>query len=301
MEKRTEEQFQKFQQRLQEELFTHSIIQHNPYCEWFAEADLTREDVRQFTIEFSVFSNQFLVAQLQKMINAVDLQEMRAAKEILANEIGCVFRRSTEESKESLKYREAHAEDDGDPRYVNIEGTVDGGVFRFRAAHFEWLLHFAEPLGLTFQDIGKRSHGSPSTLFYCDELIRIYGSDDYNIGAGASFAVENWAADGFWKQLVQGLKRFKGEHLPELPVSFFTWHDKVEDQHKEHTHDELRELYFGPYPFDEDKFIAAGIEMLDGVEVFWKGLNDERLARHGNHDMSFVSTPSPASENAPIH
>ena len=42
--------------------------------------------------QFSVFSQLFLVAQLQKIINAPTLEEMRDGKEILANEIGVVFK-----------------------------------------------------------------------------------------------------------------------------------------------------------------------------------------------------------------
>src|SRR5438105_945005 len=97
----------------------------------------------------------------------------------------------------------------GDPELVSTEGTVDGGTFRFTATHFEWLLGVAKPLGLEFSELGKRRVGWPSTIHYCDELARLYGSEDPDIGEGASFAVENWAAAGFWKQLISGLERFR--------------------------------------------------------------------------------------------
>jgi len=32
-----------------------------------------------------------------------------------------------------------------------------------------------------FNDLGKRSHGSKSTVFFCDELSRLYGSENYEI------------------------------------------------------------------------------------------------------------------------
>ncbi len=288
MEIKTEAGFRAFENKIQEQVLSHRIIRDNAYCQWFADAPLEREHVRFFTQQFAVFSNQFLVAQLHKMINAVDLSQMRAAKEILANEIGCVFQPKQSRSKASIKIKRV-ASEEVDPELVSTEGSVDGGTFRFEAAHFEWLLRFAKPLDLEFQDLGKRQHGSSSTLFFCDELIRLYGSSDFNISAGASFAVENWAAAGFWKQLIQGLRRFKRNHVPDLSLAFFTWHDKVEDQHKAHTHDELHELYFGDHPFDEDKFIAAGKEMLDGVAVFWDGLHvarvqhlDVALTRHAD-------------------
>ena len=192
------EMFDYFVQQIKDELFTHPVITDNSYCNWFANADLTKENVVYFTQQFSVFSNQFIIAQLNKVINAVDLEEARAGKEVLANELGVALK----------------------------DGSVEGGTYKFYHAHFEWLVKFAKHLGLSFNDIGKRKHGSPATLFYCDELIRIYGNEDFNVSAGASFAVENWAAAGFWKDLIAGLENFKiaGEILISsfISASLFT-------------------------------------------------------------------------------
>jgi pyrroloquinoline quinone (PQQ) biosynthesis protein C len=197
---------------------------------------------------------------------------MRASKEILANEIGVIFNKPGKDLGEvDDKDRE------GDPDIVSIEGSVDGGTFRFRAAHFEWLLRIGEVLGLGFNDMGKRRHGTPATLFFCDQLAAIYGNEDPNIAEGASFAVENWAAAGFWKQLVAGLDAFKKAEEPKLPLAFFTWHDRIEEQHAGHVMEELEELYFTE-DFDEEKFIKGGREMLEGVQAFWTGLNENRLA-----------------------
>ena len=239
-----------FLERIDNELLNHSVITDNKYCNWFRHTHLILEDVRYFTQQFSVFSNQFIIAQLNKIINSVDLEEARAGKEVLANELGVAFK----------------------------DGSVDGGKYRFTSAHFEWLVNFAKPLGLTFDDIGKRKHGSPATLFYCDELIRIYGSEDFNVSAGASFAVENWAAAGFWKDLITGLQKFKTKYSLNLPLGFFTWHDKLEDQHAEHTKEEMITLY-NEHNLNEDLFIKAGNEMLNGVEAFWVGLDQERISR----------------------
>ena len=132
-----------FLERLDNELLNHSVITDNKYCNWFKQAELSPVDVLYFTQQFSVFSNQFIIAQLNKVINAVDLEEARAGKEVLANELGVAFK----------------------------DGSVEGGTYKFYHAHFEWLVKFAKHLGLSFNDIGKRKHGSPATLFYCDELI----------------------------------------------------------------------------------------------------------------------------------
>ena len=276
------EVFDYFKQRIKEELFTHPVITNNLYCEWFADARLTKSDVVFFTKQFSVFSNQFTIAQLHKVINAGTLDEMHDAKEILLNELGVLF-----------KKEEGKIDDLVDPQYVGIEGSVENSTFRFKAAHFEWLLAFAKPLGLEFEDIGKRKHGTPYTLHFCDELIRLYSNENHIVGAGASFAVENWAASGFWKQLIQGLEKFSEKQEERLPLAFFTWHDKLESQHASHTWNELKELYFGKEKFDEDTFINAGIEMLDGVQAFWTGLQLDRIARHAVAMEAFAQLASP--------
>ena len=104
----------------------------------------------------------------------------------------------------------------------------------------------------------------------------MYGSEDPNTAEGASFAVENWAAAGFWKELISGLEKFKErENIKQFPIAFFTFHDKLEGQHAEHVAHELAEVYFEE-GFDKEKFITGGIEMLDGVKAFWDGLNEDR-------------------------
>ena len=62
------------------------------------------------------------------------LDTYRAGKEILLNELGVVFRSDRAAAAEGV-----------DPALVSTEGTVDGGRFRFGAAHFEWLLRFGRP------------------------------------------------------------------------------------------------------------------------------------------------------------
>jgi hypothetical protein len=272
--------FDAFKQTIEREFMGHPVVKKNDYTAWFAHGDVPMDHLRQFTVQFSVFSNQFLLAALNRVINADTLQAARESKEILMNELGVIYNKNGKAGTHPGAEREpaqanSSSDREGDPALVSTEGTVDGGKFRFQAAHFEWLLRFGEPLGLTFDDMGKRRHGIPSTLQFCDELFRLYGSDDYNEAMGASFAVENWAAAGFWKELIAGLERIKTREIPELPLAFFTWHDKIEDQHREHTWDELRDCYDSA-KFREEPFIRAGRKMLDGVKVFWDGLNDLR-------------------------
>ena len=260
--------FAAFQAHADDVVRHHPVVVANPYTTWFAKGEATRDDVRHLTVQFSVFSHLFIEAQLRKVINAPDLDTYRAGKEILLNELGVVFRPLRAEAARPL-------EPGTDPEIVGTEGTVDGGTFRFGAAHFEWLLKFAEPLGLRFEDLGTRRHATPSTEFFCDELLRVYGADDASIGEGASFAVEHWAAAGFWKELIQGLRAFKERECPGLPLGFWTFHDQLEDQHAAHTEEELREVYDTP-GFDEQRFLRGATQMLDGVFAFWRGLDEDR-------------------------
>src|SRR5260370_20995176 len=158
-----------------------------------------------------------------------------------------------------------------EPEFIGREGSVDASSFRCSAAHFEWLRNFGAPLGLSFEEMGKRRHATPSTRFFCDELLRIYGAEDASTAEGASFAVEHWAAAGFWKELIAGLKAFKERECPMLPLGFWIWHDKIEDCHAAHTSDELEQAFAMPH-CDQEKFIQGAGEMLDGVRAFWAGL-----------------------------
>ncbi len=263
------EKYKSFVSRIQNEVLTHEVIRHNQYTDWFESAHLTLEEVKHFIIQFSVFSNLFIEAQLKKVINAPTLEAMHASKQILMNELGVIFKTAT---------KETHTEDGVDPELVGTEGSIEGAPFRFAAAHFEWLLRMVSHLDLTFNDIGKRHHGTLTTLFMCDELARLYGSEDPHIAMGASFGIENWAAAGFWKQLIAGLQRFKETHCPKLPLAFFLWHDRVEDQHAKYTWAELEEEYFS-MELNEEKFIFGARQMLDGMLAFWNGLNQDRLKR----------------------
>jgi hypothetical protein len=270
MEKRVSaDAFRQFKARIDAELLNHRVITANAYTNWFARGEQNEAQLKAFVVQFSVFSNQFLVAQINKVINADTLEGMRASKEILANELGVTFNKAgVERSGLSTAY---------DPDHAGIEGTVQGGLFHFEAGHFEWLWQLARQLGLSFEEVGHRRNGIPATLRFCDELIRLYGGDNYEISQAASFAVENWAAAGFWKELIQGFRRYNEKHGTKLPLGFFVWHDRLEAQHARHTQEELEEYYFQT-PLDEDAFIRYGNEMLDGVAAFWDGLEAQRLA-----------------------
>ena len=251
----------RFKARLERDVLSHPIIVANPYTAWFKRGTFSRQQARAFLTQFSVFSNQFLLAQLHKTLNAETLDEMHASKEILANEIGVGF---------------LSAGKTDDAELGSLRGSIEGGTFRFRAAHFELLVRMARQFGLSFADLGKRRFGSQSTLFFCDELIRLYGHEDYTIAAAASWAVENWAAAGFWDELVDGWERYRvSQRLNRLDVGFFTWHARLEANHSKHTWDELATT-LAYCDLNVDDFVRHANEMLDAVAVFWRGLDEQR-------------------------
>jgi len=257
----------------------HKIVKSNPYCEWFARGEATIPQAQELVTQFSVFSNLFLLAQLNKVINAPTLDEMREGKEILANEIGVVFKPKSKRSSE--------LSGNFDPSIVSTTGTVEGGIYSHRAAHFEWLCDVGGSIGLQFEDMGKRRHGTPATLHFCDKLFEIYGSEDLSISLGASFAIEHWANAGFWDDLVAGfheLNKRPGPGVPlndgtvshKAPLGFWKFHQALEAQHAEHTMDELEEAYAAGRITDEAKFELAANAMLDACAVFWNGLDASR-------------------------
>ncbi len=271
------DEFQEFLTQVEREFMQHRVITNNEYTHWFQKGEADDDHLRHFITQFSVFSNLFLIASLQKVINAPSLEQARVSKEILLNELGVIYRKPSQKIGERSTLSDDDKDREGDPDLVSIEGTVDGGVFRFRAAHFEWLLTIGEQLGLSYDDMGKRRHGTKSTLHFCDELSRCYGSEDGQFAEGASFAIENWAAAGFWQELEDGLTKIKNERHPKLKLAFFTWHNRVEAQHAEHTLEELEEVYFSE-DLDREKFFQGGREILDACATFWDGLNADRKA-----------------------
>ncbi|MCK5189520.1 MAG: hypothetical protein KAR12_05650, partial [Methylococcales bacterium] len=154
--------FLAFQQRINNEILKHRVIIRNPYTVWFELGNQSPAQIKAFIIQFSVFSNQFLIAQLHKMIHADTLESMHASKEILANEIGVKFQSGQQQG--------------GSPNNQgSTDGSIEGSRFSFSAAHFEWLYIIAKKMGLSFSEIGQPKHGTQATLFFCDELIRLYG------------------------------------------------------------------------------------------------------------------------------
>ena len=175
-----------------------------------------------FVRQFSVFSNQFLVAALLRVINAPTLEQARSAKEILMNELGVIYRRESGrcEPRTQVVAEEAK-EREGDPDLVSTEGTVDGGLFRFRAATSNGCSPSARRSDWASTTWGSAGTGGLMCFGSATSFMRLFGSEDDQIAEGASFAVENWAAAGFWQDLEDGLLAHQGNPHPRAQGGLF--------------------------------------------------------------------------------
>ena len=253
-----------FKSVVRKELFTHPVITGNPFTSWFARGEADEEQVADLLVQFSVFSNHFLVLQVKRMVNAGTLEGERCARNILMNECGVGL----------------------DPR----TGSVEGRTFATGNAHLNWLREAGAAIGLEPMELGRWSQGSDATHRFLTGLDKTYGSHDAMTGAGASFAIECWAASGlgggerleagnFWRQLIRGLEtvnlRRAAEGHPVIPLGFFKFHAEIEAGHAVNVWRELEETFAQP-GFDEKRFLRGGKKALDAIEVFWRGLDASR-------------------------
>ena len=262
---KTSKDFNTFKKRIEKEFFRHSVIVNNPYTKWFKKGLANTAQVKDLIEQFSVFSNHFIVTQAKRMVNADTLEGEECARAILLNECGVGQNVKT--------------------------GSIEGNRYSNRNAHINWLRQIANILDLNQKKIGRWSTGTKSTHTFLNGLDETYGSRDGQIGAGASFAIETWAAFGighskkeesnnFWMELVEGLKAYNKKYrvprgLKPLPLGFFLYHFQTEAGHGVSVWQELEETYFQA-DFDEEKFIKAGKQALKAIYTFWFGLEQTR-------------------------
>lgn len=257
--------FEIFKKRIEKEFFQHLVIVHNPYTKWFKQGLANTEQVKDLILQFSVFSNHFIVVQCKRMVYASTLEGEEAARAILLNECGVGMDVKT--------------------------GNIEGKRFTTANAHINWLRKMAALVDIDQNKIGRWETGTKATHEFLEGLDSTYGSYDGQIGAGASFAIETWAAWGigqqeesesnnFWKELVVGMNGYNKQHrtpkgIEPIPIGFFQYHLETEAGHGVSVWKELEETYSKP-GFDEDKYIEAGKVALKSIYTFWLGLDEAR-------------------------
>lgn len=263
MEKVTRD-FDSFWKIVEKDLLNHPVIVSNPYTKNFKLGPNTAQLV-DLVEQFSVFSNHFLPIQCERMVNANTEAGERGARVILANEIGVAL---------DVK-----------------RGDTDGKIFYHNKAHINWLRSVGNMLGLDPRMLGRWELGTQTTHKFLDDLKVSYASRDGNIGAGASFAIETWAAWGigkgseaesnnFWQELIDGIKIYnekyrKPNNLAPVTTSFFKYHFEIESGHGENVMKEL-EGTFNDLDFNQERWLSGGRQALNAIHIFWLGLEDTR-------------------------
>ncbi len=257
--------FNLLKERIKKEFFQHQVIVNNPYTKWFKKGEANTEQIKDLIIQFSVFSNHFIVVQCKRMVYASTIEGEEAARAILLNECGVGMNVKT--------------------------GSIEGQKFTTPNAHLNWLRKMAETLDISPKIIGRWGSGTKHTHKFLEGLDQTYGSLDGIVGAGASFAIETWAAFGigetkeeesnnFWDELVVGLESYNQKHrlpkaLSSVPLGFFKYHFETEAGHGVSVWKELEETFSEP-DFDEEKYLKAGKTALEAIYTFWLGLDETR-------------------------
>jgi pyrroloquinoline quinone (PQQ) biosynthesis protein C len=255
--------FSEFKAEIDKKINSHPAIANNEYTAWFAKGEQSQKDVEDFIIQYSLFSNDLNFALFQKMINAKSRKQMRQTKELLMNELGVIYK-----PQGKAEYN---------PDDVENLGTVDGGRFRFSAGHYEWLADTGEAVGLRYDQFGQTAQGNKNSQEFSKIMIDLYKSNNSD-SEGANYALEHWASSGFWLELIEGFRKFEKKVSKKIPIGFFTYHYKIEAQHKVHTEDALREIFDEPN-FSQKHFSEGAIKVLDALHHFWVGLYAPIIAK----------------------
>lgn len=221
----------------------HPIIASNNYLERFARG-VTLAQARHEIQQFSVFGLQFDVAQAKLVANSPTFDAYKERLKVLLNEKGIPYK-------------------DG------FEGQLTG---RWSPAtiHFTWMQNTARGLGLKFEDLGKIWIAKPGTKAFVDATFDTYASTDQNTALGASFAIENWAANSLWTPWIAGMRKLNETLDKPVDLGYLTYHEAQESHHSQATLDELFEN-FQELWFDADKFLDGGESILtNGVQAYYE-------------------------------
>jgi hypothetical protein len=220
----------------------HPIVASNRYLERFSQG-VTFAQARHEVQQFSVFAAQFDVAQAKLVANAPTFEAYTERLNVLLNEKGI-------------------------PYESGFEGELNGH-WTMDTVHFTWMRNMADGLGLKFDDLAKIWIAQPGTKAFVDATFNLYASTDQNTALGASFGIENWAANSLWKPWIAGMKKLNGTLARPVNLGYLTYHDLEEEHHSQATLDELLENFREPW-FDAGKFLAGAEQILtEGVQAYY--------------------------------
>ncbi|MBI3861919.1 MAG: hypothetical protein HY290_08475 [Planctomycetia bacterium] len=221
----------------------HPIVAGNRYLARF-EQGVTFAQARHELQQFSVFAAQFDVAQAQLVANAPTFEAYFERLKVLLNEKGI-------------------------PYENGFEGELTG-QWSLDTVHFTWLRSMADGLGLQFKDLAKIWIGHEGTRAFVDATFQSYASTDQSTALGASFGIENWAANSLWKPWIAGMRKLNATLARPVNLGYLTYHNLEEEHHSQATLDELLENFREPW-FNAEKFLAGAERILtDGVQSYYE-------------------------------
>ncbi len=206
----------------------HPVVERNRYTAWFSGGAATRGEVRHLTVQFSVFSHLFVEAQLRKVINAADLDIDRAGKEILLNELGVVFNADVvraDQAPTRIWWRRRAPSTAGGSASVPRTSSGCSGSRR------PWAWASTISASVATAPDRRCSSATSSLRLTAQRMHRSPRARRRRRALGGGGVLEGA------HRRARGLP---GSRVCErLPLAFWTWHDKVEDQHAAHTSDEV--------------------------------------------------------------
>lgn len=237
----------------------HPIIAHNRYLERLSQG-LTFAQARHELQQFSVFGLQFDVAQAKLVANAPTVEAYHERLQVLLNEKG-------------IPYKEG------------FEGELTGR-WSLATVHFSWMQETARGLGLKFEDLGKIWLALPGTKAFVDATFETYASTDQNLALGASFAIENWAANSLWTPWIAGMRKLNETLSHPIQLGYLVYHEAQEAHHSQATLDELLENFRQPW-FDASRFFEGAETILTtGVQAYY----ESQLASLPDRDDTWPET-----------
>jgi hypothetical protein len=228
--------------RLRKEIIGHPIVSNNIYLKRFAEG-VTYAQAQHEIQQFSIFAHRFDIAQGQLVVEAPTREAYRERLKILLNEKGCAYKHG-------------------------FEGDL-AGTWNEKHVHFVWLLNMAQGLGLDFTQVGKIAFATEGTKAFVEATFKYYTSPDPNVQAGASMAIENWAAHYLWTPWLSGMRKLNASLPVKVNLGYLTYHEQEEQHHSQATIDELLENFLQDW-FDADTFIQGATAILnEGVLPYY--------------------------------
>ena len=239
------EQLHRFEtliEKVRAKILNHPIITNNRYLGRFSQG-VTLEQAKHELQQFSVFAIHFDVAQTLLICNSPTKDVYESRLKLLLNEKGI-------------------------PYQSGFEGELTG-FWKPETVHFSWLENMAAGLGMGFEEIGKLWLASAGTKQFVDTTMKTYGNVNPNISLGASFAIENWAANALWDPWISGMNHLNRQRKRKINLGYLSYHRAEEKHHSLSTLCDLLEGFGQSWFNEEEFFFGAQTVLTEGIWAYY--------------------------------